>query len=54
MTHLVSITLWFLNKNPIEFFPLAFWIVVENKLFDKDKFMILTRFLHHDNLQKCT
>lgn len=30
----------------------CFWIIAENKPYDKQMFMILTRFVHHDNLHK--
>jgi len=47
----VSITLVPLTKTHLDF-SIGFWIIAENKVCDQQNFMILTHFVHHNNLHK--
>ncbi len=43
---------WFPQQKACWIFELVFWIIDENKLCDKHKFTIFTRFVQHVNLHR--
>jgi len=40
------------TKKKRKDFPIGFWIIAKNKLCDKQKLMILARFVHPDNYHR--